>query len=194
MKGKVAAVSLGVTLVVSIPTFLYLTSIKELIKLFFLIDTILVMTLAAVVAFINMIMLFDKNGEWYWKVIESAFAIELVFYSAMMRVMLVHLKWPKWQLVTLKLHVMINCIMFMICGVYFIWVDFTYTKHMLPTFDGKVHEFMVLFIFTMFTYSYEMYAKVTDLDHTGDLRYIYTIKNMDANLPKKRESIKQHKR
>lgn len=74
---------------------------------------------------------------------------------------------------------MINCLMFLISGVYFIVVDFTYTQHMLPSFDKQVHDFMLLFIFTLFSYAYELYNKISDLDHTGDLKYIYKIKNVD---------------
>jgi hypothetical protein len=97
----------------------------------------------------------------------------------MVRVFLVHIKWPKWQIIFFKLSVMVNTLMFFISGVYFILVNFTYTRHRFPKFDGKVHDFMVLFIFSMFAYGYELYNKITDLDRTGDLRYIYQIKNVD---------------
>lgn len=69
--------------------------------------------------------------------------------------------------------------MYFICGVYFIVVNYTYTRHRLPAFDNKVHDFMVLFIFSMFAYTFELYSKITDLDRTGDLKYIYSLKNFD---------------
>lgn len=112
----------------------------------------------------------------------------------MVRVMLVHMNWSKWKLIIFKLHAMMNCLMFFICGVYFILVDFSYTQHMLKSFDDKVHDFMVLFIFTMFSFAYELYSKITDLDHTAELRYIYMVKNCDENLPKKKNSIIKQKR
>ena len=62
---------------------------------------------------------------------------------------------------------MMNTLMFFTSGVYYISIDFTYTQHMVPSFDNKCHDFMLLFIFTMFSYTYELYAKVSDLDHTG---------------------------
>ncbi len=65
---------------------------------------------------------------------------------------------------------------------------------MLPAFDNKVHEFMVLFIFTMFGWLYEIYSKTTDLDHTGDLRYIYKIKNVDETRPQKTKEIIKRKK
>jgi hypothetical protein len=68
-KGKLAGVALGFTVIVSIPTFLYLTSLKNLLKLFTLIDTIMVVTLAAGVAFINLMYIFDDDDDWFWTVI-----------------------------------------------------------------------------------------------------------------------------
>jgi hypothetical protein len=126
--------------------------------------------------------------------IEVGFAIELIFYSSMTRIFLVQLSWKKWQLITFKLSVMANCIMFLINGVYFIYVDFSYTMHFLPAFDNKVHDFMLLFIFSLFTYTLEMYSKITDLDRTGELRYVYSIKNVDKTLPLKKQSIIKKKR
>lgn len=112
---------------------------------------------------------------------EAVFSVIIFFESAMVRVMLVRLDWSKWQLIVFKLHLLCNGLMFFICGVYFILVDFTYTSHMLKYFDDKVHDFMVLLIFSMFGWCYELYRKTTDLDYTGDLKFVYKIKNVDEN-------------
>ena len=79
------------TFMVSIPTFFYLTTLKNILKLTFLIDTIMTVTIAAGVAFVNLILLFDKGGTWHYPVMEVGFSIEIVFYSTMARVLLVHL-------------------------------------------------------------------------------------------------------
>lgn len=71
---------------------------------------------------------------------------------------------------------MINGLMFFISGLYFIYLGYSYTKHCLKAFDDKVHDFMLLFIFSMFSFSCEIFNKVTDLDHTGDLKYLYKLK------------------
>ncbi len=69
--------------------------------------------------------------------------------------------------------------MFFICGIYFIFVDFSYTNHILQSFDNKVHEFMVMYIFALFGCLYEYYNKFTDFDYTGILKYDYKIKKTD---------------
>jgi hypothetical protein len=93
MKGKLAGISLGVNAVIALPTFFYITTLKSIFQLFGLIDTIMVVTFAAAIAFVNLILLFDKTDDWYWTMIEASFSISLVFYSTMVRVLLVHLDW-----------------------------------------------------------------------------------------------------
>jgi len=139
MKGKLAGISSGVNVIIALPTFFYITTLKNIFQLFSLIDTIMVVTFAASIAFVNLILLFDKTDDWYWTMIEASFSISLVFYSTMVRVLLVHLDWSKWSLIVFKVHILINSMMFFLSGVYFIWVDFTYTYHKLPAFDSKVH-------------------------------------------------------
>ena len=154
----------------------------------------MLVTIAASLAFLNLMFIFDTTDDWYWSMIEAGFSIGITFNSTMTRIFLVHLKWPKWQLIFYKLSTMANCLMYFICGVYFIVANFTYTRHRLPAFDGKVHDFMVLFIFSMFAYAFELYSKITDLDRTGDLKYIYSLKNFDNNLEKKKKNVIKNKR
>ena len=63
-KGIFSAVTLGFTLIVSIPTFFYLVNWKEIIRLFILIDTIMVVTIAAALAFVNLMLIFDDDNDW----------------------------------------------------------------------------------------------------------------------------------
>ena len=83
------------------------------------------------------------------------------------RIFLVHLKWPKWQLITFKLVIMEICLMFLIGGIYYVWVDYSCTNHMLPSWDSKVHDFMILLFFSLFAFAFEIYSKITDLDRTS---------------------------
>ena len=93
-----------------------------------------------------------------------------------------------------KVSIMLNNIMFLSLVVYFIYVDFSYTKHYLPAFDSKVKDFMLLYIFAMFSYTYELYSKVSDLDRTCFFEYSYTMVNKDKTFTKKRESVVKRRR
>jgi hypothetical protein len=72
-----------------------------------------------------------------------------------------------------------NTLMFFIQGTYFMYSNWSYTHHLLPSYDSKVKDFMILFIFGLFAWVWEIYKKITDFDFTADLRYIYLVKNID---------------
>ncbi len=110
----------------------------------------MIITIVGGIAFAYLIRMFDKGEIWSYILVEISFAITIFFYTTMIRVMLVTLDWSKWQLIVFKLHVMINCFVFFISGIFFIIMDFSFTNHTQIAFDNKVHDFMVLLIFTIF--------------------------------------------
>jgi hypothetical protein len=126
---------LGYSLLISIPTLSYLTTFKKYLQQAFLLDMVLIATLVAMIAFVNLILLFDIGSSWsefwFYRVIEIAFPIQLLHYAAVVRIMLITLDWSKWQVLVFKLHLMSNALLFLACGTYFIFVDFSYTNHML---------------------------------------------------------------
>jgi hypothetical protein len=151
-----------------------------------MIDNILLVTVAVCLAFTSLIMIFDVKNQWQYKILEAGLPTLIIIYSTLTRIFLVHLKWTKWRLIFFKISIMMNNLMFLSMVVHFIYIDFSYTMHYLPTFDSKVKDFMLLYIFAMFSYTYELYSKVTDLDHTCNFRYCYTVMNMDKTHAKKR--------
>ena len=71
------------------------------------------------------------------------------------------------RIIFYKFVLLICCILFFEIGIYFITVDYSYTKGLNLTFDGQVKELMLLSVFGNFSLIIEMYSKMTDLDHTG---------------------------
>ena len=110
----------------------------------------MLVSIATSIAFFNIISIFDHVGKWYFDLIKIGFIFEIFCYSTMVRVMLVTLDWEKWEVIVFKLHFIVNCLVFFLCGITFIWLYFSYTYRMMPAYDNKVHDFMVLFIFTAF--------------------------------------------
>jgi hypothetical protein len=132
-KGYAVAIALGYSLLISIPTLAYLTTFKKYFQQAFLVDNVLIASFVAIVAFINLMLLFDRGGSWseywYYRVMEIAFPIQLIHYATVVRIMLLTLDWSKWQVIVFKLHLMSNALLFLACGTYFIFVDFSYTNH-----------------------------------------------------------------
>jgi hypothetical protein len=87
---------LGFALTVSIPTLFYLTTLKRFLQQTFLLDMMLIATFVAMIAFINMILLFDQGTDWHYKLIETSFTIQILLYSGMIRIFLLTLQWSKW--------------------------------------------------------------------------------------------------
>jgi hypothetical protein len=87
---------LGFALIVSIPTLFYLTTLKRFLQQTFLLDMMLIATFVAMIAFINMNLLFDQGTDWHYKLIETSFTIQILLYSGMIRIFLLTLQWSKW--------------------------------------------------------------------------------------------------
>ena len=90
-------------------------------------------------------------------------------------------EWSKWRIIFYKLTLLICCIFFFEIGVYFITVDYSYTKGKNTQFDGQVKELMLLNVFGTFSLIIEIYSKMTDLDHTGELQSTYELKEFNDN-------------
>ena len=117
-KGILAAEILCYKTLIAFPTFFYLTTLKKLIQQVLLLDTMLIATLVAMIAFVNLMLLFDTGSSWHYKAIESAFTIQLFLYSTTIRVMFLSMHWNKWQVIVFKLHLMVNALMYFVCGIY----------------------------------------------------------------------------
>lgn len=57
-------------------------------------------------------------------------------------------------------------------------VNYQYTSGTYPELDGKVKDFVLLYIFGLFALFVEMYAKMCEIDQTNELRFDYQLKQM----------------
>jgi hypothetical protein len=96
IKGYVVGVNFGLALLVSFPTLFYLTTLKRFLQQTFLLDMMLVVTAVAMIAFVNLILIFDQGGTWYYRLIEIAFPTLILLYSGIIRIFLLTLQWSKW--------------------------------------------------------------------------------------------------
>ncbi len=58
--------SVGLTLIIAIPTFCILTTLKKLFQLAILLDTIMLTSLVSSLSFVSLILIFDQAGTWYY--------------------------------------------------------------------------------------------------------------------------------
>lgn len=68
-------------------------------------------------------------------------------------------------------------------------VDFQYSGGANPELDGKVKDFVLLYVFGCFALFVELYTKMSDIDQTGELKFDYAFKEMEES--KKIEKIRR---
>ena len=118
-----------------------------------------------------------------------AFPLEMVFFVGNFRVMMLLVKWSKWRVILYKLILLADSAVFFEIGAYYLSSNFLYTGGVDTTLDGKVKDFVLLYIFGLFAVFVEMYSKICDIDQTNDLKYCYELKEMEES--KKIEKIRK---
>lgn len=61
-------------------------------------------------------------------------------------------------------------------GAYYMSQNYQYTNGADPQLDGQVKDFVLLYIFGLFTLFCELYSKLCDIDETAELKYTYQLK------------------
>jgi hypothetical protein len=173
--GMIFASIMVFDIVVCLYTSCYLTEKWEMLQLYMLLDNILLVFIAASIGFIGFNN-FRSDGSWTFSLISFAFPIDFFFLIGNFRCLMVRGEWSKWRIISYKFSLLVCCIMFFEIGVYFITVDYSYTNRTNTSFDDQVKELMLLNVFGTFSLIIEIYNKMTDLDHTGELQSTYQIK------------------
>jgi hypothetical protein len=93
--------------------------------------------------------------------------------------MMLHVKWSKWRVILFKLVLLADSAVFFEIGAYYMSVDFQYTGGANKELDGKVKDFVLLYIFGLFALFVELYSKMCDIDQTAELKFDYELKEME---------------
>lgn len=57
--------------------------------------------------------------------------------------------------------------------------DYKYTAGSDTGLDGKIKDFVLLYIFGLFALFVELYSKICDMDQTAELKFDYQFKEME---------------
>lgn len=107
-----------------------------------------------------------------------AFPLEIVFFVGNFRIMLLNVRWSKWRVILFKLILLADSAVFFEIGAYYMSNDYLYTGGVDDDLDGKIKDFVLLYIFGLFALFVELYAKMCDIDQTTDLKFEYQFKEM----------------
>jgi hypothetical protein len=165
-------------MVVSIVSNCFLAPWKEILLLYCHLDSITPVLVSACIAFYSLMSFFTLN-LWQSKVYVAAFPLWVIYFTGNLRVMLVYVKWRRWEVIIYKLVVLT-------CGIISFLIGFEYMMGKYKIFQGyylfvslevKLRELSYLFVFGAVELFFEMFRKLSEFDQTFDLKYEYTLED-----------------
>ena len=155
------------TIFISLLSTYYLCQDKwKIINLYMLLDNIFLTQVASSFGFVGFLLVI-YGGYWHQVITMMAFPLEIIFFVGNFRIMMLHVKWSKWRIILYKLVLLADSAVFFEIGAYYMSSNFQYTKGNNTVLDGKVKDFVLLYIFGLFALFVELYSKMCDIDQTS---------------------------
>lgn len=80
---------------------------------------------------------------------------------------MLQVRWSKWRIILFKLVLLADSAVFFQIGAYYMSNNYLYTAGVDTVLDGKIKDFVLLYIFGLFALFVELYKKVCDADQTS---------------------------
>lgn len=149
-KGYMSISILVVTICISsITTYSLCRDKWKIFNLYVLLDNIFLAQVASSFGFIGFLLVI-YNKHWYQLITMMAYPIEILFFVGNFRIMMLMVKWSKWKVILFKLVLLADSAVFFEIGAYYMSVNYQYTSGAVPELDGKVKDFVLLYIFGLF--------------------------------------------
>ncbi len=126
-----------------------------------------------------------ENGDWSYLSIKIVFVIQSLSMIILFKVMILHMKWSKARIIIYKLCLISNSSMLVALSAYYFSINFSFSRHYLPSFDDKLQDFIMIYLFGIFAFQYEFYSKISDMDFTNNLKYIYQMKDTQSQYKRR---------
>ena len=143
----------------------------DCLKLYFLLDTILLASCTAMVGVIGVTYVVCP--------LDAVPLIALITWSSQIfiiagnsRIIIAYAKFKKWQTIVFKLGICVGLLAYLIMATYFMMHKFLGVPDSL---NDTIKDLFFLYVFGLFTMYYEIYSKISDLDGTSDQQYHYRV-------------------
>lgn len=144
---------------------------KAAFCLYFLLDNLVLLTLAAEVGFVGMLSIIIPNIDAITIVIIIVMGCTWFVYVGNYRLIFAFTKWVKWQVIVGKVCLILASLIFLGIATFFMRFDFDFGT---GVSSEKVKDFFFLYIFGLMSLLLEIYGKISDLDGTANLSYRYS--------------------
>lgn len=162
----------------------------DFLNALFIIDSILLSQIVTTVAFVGMMRYLDRN-KWQMKVIEATFGFGVISYGISVRMLLLHMKWVKWRVLTYKLSLFFSALTYFGIGIYCFYTNYSFTFNILKFFDKQCRYFVLLYVFASFELLCKLVKTMGNFDYTDKLKYDFVIKNVTHQRIEKHLQIKK---
>lgn len=95
------------------------------------------------------------------------------------RVVLVHVKWKKFQTILMKIALILGGTSYFSLGIYFTFDQTSFTNNADPELDSTIQKFIFLFAFAGYDFYLESIALMDDTDGSTQCEYTYKLQSSD---------------
>lgn len=143
----------GYTILVFLSTTMFIGSFKKLLNIFKILDKLVLIFVIGMASFYGLIIIVD-NGTWPYLTLKLGFIIQGFSLNILYKMMLLYMKWSKTRVIIYKICLLGNCSVLMGLAGYYLTVNFSLTRGYIPSFDNKIQDFMMFFLFGLFAFSF----------------------------------------
>ena len=119
---------------------------QEVIKLYFILDSIIPVAIAGLIGFYT-VLDFLSTKEWYETCYAIAFPVTVVYVTGYLRVLIVYSYWERWQIIFYKLSMLISGLIFFYIGFVYLNGGYKITKGFLVNLETQLKDLSTLYVF-----------------------------------------------
>lgn len=151
---------------------------KVLMKLFFMVDKVLLAAILEYIGVMSFIIIFLPYTPLYilYYILTVIYPIIWLLYIGSFRVMIIYCDWSKWQVLAYKCTLLIGSTSYFILGVHYLVGNLRFTKGLAPDLDDKIENILLIYINAGFQVYLEMLARMDGVDGVSGFRYDYKLR------------------
>jgi hypothetical protein len=142
----------------------------EVLKIFTILDAILAHLVIGSLSFAGFMYFLDKT-QWEIMTLIATFVVAGSTKMLNIRVLLLHMLWSRNLVIVYKIGLQLMALVYFFFGVYWVYINYSFTYNMLGKFDRQCRHFVILFAFAAFDFCCMLLKAMGNFDYTDTLKY-----------------------
>ena len=153
----------------------FCSSVKEILKFYFLMDNALLILLLALVSWnVLPIITFQEAITFGDIVVLVLNSLSLFCFVGNFRVLIVLYHWEKIEVILTKIFIIFGVFTYITIGCYFMVTQAENLFKVSEVFAAKVKDFIIFYVLSLFSLYLELYGKISNMDGTNDHKFRYS--------------------